>query len=881
MIRKLLFAAAFLAVAALTFEGCSRTEPVETWRDPSLSVEDRAANLVAQMTLEEKARQAGHTAPAIPRLGVPEYNWWNEGLHGVARAGIATVFPQAIGMAASWDVPLMHDVANVISDEFRAKYLKTVHPDGGSDWYRGLTVWSPNINIFRDPRWGRGQETYGEDPYLTAQIAIAFIKGLQGDDSHFFKTIATSKHYAVHSGPESTRHQEDIHPSAHDLEDTYLPAFHDTVVDGHVQSIMCAYNAVDGIPACANETLLKTHLREAWGFDGYVVSDCGAAANIFRKDALAYTDDPAEGVALAFKAGMDVICGDYRNNMSTEPEHIVDAVKRGLLDEAVLDQALRRLFEARIRLGLFDPQLPFPDIKADDYDTDAHNALALNMAQKAMVLLKNEGGLLPLREAPSTIAVIGPNADSIEALLGNYNGIPSHPMTVLDGIRARFKDSQIIYAQGTGLIGPVSPRVPDDALCVDSDCKQHGLQADSFEDASLSGAPTESRVEDNVQIMWAGTNRDAATRWTGFLRAPKSGSYRLHLASDNGYRLWVDDKLLVDNWDADERSRAVAEPVDLQEGQSYSLRIEAAQTGRRGFERLLWDPPGNRGDEAVAAAQSADLVVFVGGLDATIEGEEMDVEAPGFSGGDRTSIDLPAPQEELLERVQATGKPVVLVLMSGSALGVNWADENIPAIVQAWYPGGPGGTAVAQLLAGDFSPAGRLPVTFYRSVDQLPPFPDYSMSGRTYRYFEGEALYPFGYGLSYTRFAYSDPEASPAQIGADDTVTISVDVANTGDMDGDEVVELYLTHPGIDGAPVRSLEGFQRIHLARGEKQRVQFELSARSISVVDTKGARRIDPGTVDVWIGGGQPVSREGLAEPAGVATQFEVTGSKILTD
>lgn len=880
MIRRLLLASAVLAVATLCVGGCSRTEPVAAYRDPSISVEDRAADLVALMTLEEKAAQAGHTAPAIPRLGVPEYNWWNEGLHGVARAGVATVFPQAIGMAASWDVPLMQDVADVISDEFRAKFLTTVHPDGGSEWYRGLTVWSPNINIFRDPRWGRGQETYGEDPYLTAQIAIAFIHGLQGDDPHFFKTIATSKHFAVHSGPESTRHQEDIHPSAHDLEDTYLPAFHDTVVDGGVDSIMCAYNAVDGIPACANEMLLKTRLREAWGFKGYVVSDCGAAANIFRKDALAYTDDPAEGVALAFKAGMDVICGDYRNDMSTESEHIVEAVKRGLLDEAVLDQALRRLFEARIRLGLFDPEFPFPDIKADDYDTSAHNVLALRMAQNSMVLLKNAGDLLPLRVAPASIAVIGPNADSLEALLGNYNGIPSHPVTVLDGIRARFADSKVIYAQGTGLIGKASPQVPDDALCVDSDCERHGLQAEAFEDTALSGAPTQSHIEQNVNMTWAGSDRHAATRWSGFLRVPATGAYRIRLDSKNGFRIWVGDKRVTDSWDADAGS-SVEEAVDLETGRSYPLRIEAIQAGRRGFERLVWDSPGDRAEEAVAAARSADLVVFVAGLDARVEGEEMDVEAPGFSGGDRTSIDLPAPQEQLLERVHATGIPVVLVLMSGSALGVNWADANVPAIVQAWYPGGPGGTAVAQLLAGDYSPAGRLPVTFYKSVDQLPDFADYSMAGRTYRYFEGEALYPFGYGLSYTQFTYSDPQASPAKIGADDAVTISVDVANTGDMDGDEVVELYLSRPGADGAPIRSLEGFRRIHLAKGEQQRVEFKLAGRSLGVVDSKGVRRIDPGSVEVWIGGGQPVSREGLAAPAGVTTRFEVTGSAVLPD
>ena len=462
--------AAILLSLATVAAAADRTD----WRDPTQPADARAAALVAAMTLEEKAAQAGHTAPAIPRLGVPEYNWWNEGLHGVARAGRATVFPQAIGLAASWDTKRMHEVADVISTEFRAKFLEQRHANGGSGWYRGLTVWSPNINIFRDPRWGRGQETYGEDPYLTGAIAVAFIKGLQGDDPRFLKTVATSKHYAVHSGPESNRHREDVHPSAHDLEDTYLPAFRATVVDADVRSVMCAYNAVNGVPACASDFLMNERLRDDWGFHGYVVSDCGAAANIFRDDALAWVEDPVEGVALAFEAGMDLICGDYRNNMSTEAEHIVAAVRRELLDEAVLDRALERLFEARIRLGLFEPALPFADITTADYDTDAHNALALEMAQASLVLLKNDG-LLPLREAPGSIAVIGPNADSLEALLGNYNGIPSVPVTVLDGIRARFPGAEVAYVQGSGLIGPAEPQVPDELLCSTHNCRSRGL----------------------------------------------------------------------------------------------------------------------------------------------------------------------------------------------------------------------------------------------------------------------------------------------------------------------------------------------------------------------------------------------------------------------
>jgi len=734
--------------------GTANEKAVPALWNPALPASERVRALIAKMTLEEKASQLGNAAPAIPRLGVPEYNWWNEGLHGVARAGIATVFPQAIGMAATWDTRQMRRTADVISTEFRAKYVSTLHPDGGSDWYQGLTIWSPNINIFRDPRWGRGQETYGEDPFLTAQMGVAFITGLQGDDPKYLKTIATSKHFAVHSGPESTRHVIDVHISAHDLEDTYLPAFRATVEQGKVQSVMCAYNSLDGQPACANPLLLEQHLRQDWGFKGYVVSDCGAAADIYLPPGQGhhYAATPEKAVADAFKAGMDVICGDYRNNMNTEQEPIVKAVRDGLLPEPVVDRALTRLFTARIELGMFDPPArnPYAKIPATDNDTPQHRAAALRMAEESLVLLKNAGHLLPLAHAPAHIAVIGPNATNLDALVGNYNGTPSHPVTVLDGIRQRFPRSQVTYVEGAGLIGPPTPASP--------------------------------------------------------------------------------------------------------------ARSAAA---------------------AITAAKRADLIVFVGGLSPRIEGEEMKVQAAGFSGGDRTSLDLPAPQQQLLRQLQALGKPVVLVLMNGSAVAVNWADRHIPAIIEAWYPGEEGGAAVAALLAGDFSPAGRLPVTFYESVDQLPAFDDYSMSNRTYRYFRGEVLYPFGFGLSYTSFKYSNAHVSKPSVSSNEPVTVSVDVTNTGARAGDEVVELYLTHHGVAGAPQRALKGFERIHLAQGERRRVAFTLHPDDLAIVTESGKRRIVPGVIDVWAGGGQPVGRPGLTAAAGVATRFAVSGSKLLPD
>ena len=842
--------------------------------DTSLDFETRARDLVSRMTLEEKAWQAGHTAPAIPRLNVPAYNWWNEGLHGVARAGIATVFPQAIGLAATFDTDRMHKSATVISDEFRAKYLATLQPDGSSGFYQGLTVWSPNINIFRDPRWGRGQETYGEDPHLTSRIANAFITGLQGDDPKYYKTIATSKHYAVHSGPEQGRHQQDFYPTPKDLEETYVPAFRSTVLDGKVGSLMCAYNALYGVPACASQYLMEEKLRKQWGFGGYIVTDCGSAANTYREDALAYETDRVNGVALGFIAGMDVICGDYRNNLTTEPEQIVEGVQRGVLPAEILDRALVRLFTARMKLGMFDPYetLPWAGITKDDFDTPENHAASLEMAKASMVLLKNEGSLLPLKSAPARIAVVGPNADSFDTLVGNYYGTPSNPVTVLDGLRARFPDSQIDYVQGIGLIGQAEEAVPGAALCVDAACTQPGLTAEHFANRNLEGAPSSRAVEERPYVQWRSDSRLSSIRWTGFIKAPESGNYNFRVATENGYRVFIDGKPVVEEWGVGDAPSILSGSTTLEAGRTYPIRVEAWQRGQRGEQWLLWSRPSDNGDEAVTAANNADLVVFVGGLSARIEGEEMRVEAEGFHGGDRTNIELPKPQLDLLKRVHATGKPTVLVLMNGSALAVNWADENIPAIVEAWYPGGEGGHAVAQLLAGDYSPAGRLPVTFYRGVDNLPAFTDYSMENRTYRYHKDEVLYPFGHGLSYTSFAYTAPKAVA---NGDGTVTVSVGVRNSGEMDGDEVVQLYLSRSDLPGQPIRSLAAFNRVALKRGESKTVSFTLSERDLSTVDAAGVRAVVPGKVDAWIGGGQPVSRAGLKQAAGAALTFTLDG------
>ncbi|HEU5232080.1 MAG TPA: glycoside hydrolase family 3 C-terminal domain-containing protein [Terriglobales bacterium] len=878
----LLFSVATLAVGQQASPEVPASAPYE---NASLPLEQRVDDLVSRMTLEEKVSQLGHTADAVPRLGIPEYNWWNEGLHGVARAGVATVFPQAIGMAATFDEPLMHQIATVISTEFRAKYNAERHPDGSTEWYRGLTVWSPNINIFRDPRWGRGQETYGEDPFLTSRMGLAFVTGLQGDDPKYLKTVATPKHFAVHSGPEPTRHSVDVQASRHDMEDTYLPAFRTTVMQGKAESVMCAYNSLNGQPACANNVLLDEHLRHDWGFQGYVVSDCGAVTDI--SDNHHFTKTMEEGVAAAIKAGTDLICGNPRTRVKTERDAALKAVQEGILSEADIDRAMKRLFTARFRLGMFDPPsaVPFSQIGISENDTEQHRQLALRTARESLVLLKNQNNFLPLKKTYQTIAVIGPDADNLDALVGNYNGTPSHPVTIVDGIRKRFSQSKIVYSQGVGLTGPIVRAIPSDSLFTDASRKQHGLKADYFGNVDLKGAPVMSRVDADVNFAWGDRGispqllKNYSVRWTGIIVPPTTGDYLVGFTGQDGFRMWLDGKLVAEEWTIHHPADTITTKVHLDKGHAYSVKIEYFQTIRSAEARLVWSKPGD-GQDVINVARNSDLVIMVLGLSPRIEGEEMNVHTEGFAGGDRTSLDLPAPQKELLEQIYALGKPMILVLTNGSALGVNWAEEHVPAILEAWYPGEEGGTAVAEAIAGDFSPGGRLPVTFYKSIDQLPAFEDYSMAKRTYRYFDGEPLYPFGYGLSYTTFAYRNLQIDNPNVAADGTVRLSVDVVNTGQKKAEEVVELYLAHQGVQGAAIRALKGFQRITLDAGDQRTVSFALSGRDLGIVDPEGKHRIVPGTVDVWIGGGQPISRNGTT-PAGVKGQFSITSEVTLPD
>lgn len=829
------------------------------------------------MTLEEEVSQMQDVAPAIPRLGIPAYNWWNEGLHGVARAGHATVFPQAIGLAATWDTDLMHRVADVISTEARAKYNDAIQ-HGNTGRYYGLTFWSPNINVFRDPRWGRGQETYGEDPYLTARMGVAFVKGLQGDDSNYLKTVSTPKHYAVHSGPEVLRHRFNVPVSMHDLADTYTPAFRATITEGKADSVMCAYNSVLGEPACANHSLYGL-LRDKWGFKGYVVSDCWAISDLYQAHGYVLTLEQA--AALSVKAGTDLSCGpEYRA--------LTFAVQNRLLTREDVDRAVKRLFEARFRLGMFDPpeRVPWSKLTIADNDTAEHRKLALETARESIVLLKNDRGTLPLKAAVKTIAVLGPNADAENVLLGNYNGNPSSYTTILEGIRKRFSNAKVLTAVGAPLTETSPVVIPHDYLHPGGGSTKPGLYGEYFGNTTLTGAVLLTRVDANVDFEWNNVSpgpglptRDFSVRWSGEFTPPVDGDYRLGADTDGGYRLYLDGRKILDDW-APHGERMMSVLVHLQARRAYPIRMEYYHGFWESTARLLWLPP-NLTQEAVATARKADVVIAVVGINPRLEGEENDSSNPGFFGGDRVDINLPQPQEELLEALAATGKPLIVVLTNGSAMAVNWAQDHAAAILEAWYPGEEGGTAVADVLSGDYNPAGRLPVTFYKSVAQLPPFVSYSMSGRTYRYFTEQPLYPFGYGLSYSTFNHSDAKVDAQQIAADGIATLWTRVTNAGGAAGDEVVQLYVSHPGIDGAPIRALAGFRRVHLAAGASQTVSFTLSAREMSVVDDAGVRRVVPGSVEVWMGGGQPVAGPGQPAPKGSSVKFTISSGAVLPD
>jgi beta-glucosidase len=843
-----------------------------SYLDPTQPIEVRVNDLVSRMTLEEKASQLVNQSRAIPRLQVPEYDWRSEALHGVAGAGLATVFPEPIGVAATFDPPVVHEMAEAIGSEGRAKHNQAVRA-GRRDILEGLDFWAPNINIFRDPRWGRGQETYGEDPFLTGRMAVAFVTGMQGDDPKYLRVIASPKHFAVHSGPEPSRHTRNVEVSNHDLEDTYLPAFRAAVVEGKAGSLMCAYTGVNGEPACANSFLLEHTLRDAWNFDGYVVGDCDSIDEIFSEHH--FTKSIEETAALSLQRGADNECIDSYSKVTGNADYkkYVDAVAAGLLTEQQIDVSVKRLLRARFRLGEFDPpeMVGYEQTPESEIASDAHRELAKKVALKSMVLLKNNG-ILPLDANLRKIAVVGPLADSARVLAGNYAGTPKKTTTVLEGIRQQFGSAEVTYTEGTNFLRQET-MVPAGAYTTDAG--QPGLFAEYFPNKEFKGPALVQRRDAYINLESLPHDQDSLTqpegltdfsvRWTGFLTPAESGTYRM-FATGHSNRLWLDGKLVMD--DSASEGTAPEPVVNVEKGHRYALRLESVVQDDGGAQlywlRLLSNPLST----ALRQVAQADVIVAVVGITSQLEGEELQVKVPGFDGGDRTSLDLPKDEEDLLEALKATGKPLVVVLLNGSPLSINWAAQHADAILESWYAGQEGGTAVAQTLAGANNPAGRLPVTFYKGVEQLPKFDDYSMENRTYRYLRAEPLYPFGYGLSYSRFTYRNLQLSKAELGEAEGISIDVDVSNSGLLDGDEVAEVYLSYPKFSGAPIRALAGFSRLRLAKGETKHVHINVSPRDLSMVNDAGVRITATGDYRLSVGGGQP----GTGAP-GVEASFTV--------
>lgn len=826
--------------------------------NPALPLSQRVNDVVSRLTLEEKVAQMLNATPAVERLGIPAYDWWNEVLHGVARTPFkVTSYPQAIGMAATWDSNSLKKMADYSAEEGRAIHNKAIELGRTKERYLGLTYWTPNINIFRDPRWGRGQETYGEDPFLTAQMGAAFVRGLQGNDPKYLKAAACAKHFAVHSGPEPSRHSDNFNPSSYDLWDTYLPAFRELITKAQVAGVMCAYNAVNTQPCCGSDLLMNDILRNQWKFTGYVTSDCWAIDDFFK-----YHKTHPDATASAVDAvmhGTDVECGQ------TVYKTLTAAVKSGLIKEAQLDVSLRRLFEIRFRLGMFDPpsmvkfaQTPFTALEAA-----SHKAHALKMAQQSIVLLRNENNTLPLSKKIRKIAVIGPNADNAIAVLGNYNGNPSKVVSVLEGIKDKLGSAvELVYEKGINFT--------NDTLLVHKDSKslyflegKPGVKAEYFDNEKLEGKPVITQTEPDINHYWPegvvpfpglrATHFSA--RYTTTITAQKDEVLNFESEANDGYYVKINDSTMVNVWERNRwGSRQFSYPV--QKGKTYTIEMAFRQAEGDATVKLFAGNYVKTDMKALAErVKDADVIVYAGGISPQLEGEEMPVTVPGFKGGDRTSIMLPAVQTELLKTLQATGKPVVFVMLTGSAIAIPWEAENIPAILNAWYGGQSAGTAVADVLFGDYNPGGRLPVTFYKSDSDLPSFMSYDMTNRTYRYFSGEALYPFGYGLSYTTFTYSNLQVT-GTVKKGSPVKLTVTVKNSGTRSGEEVVQLYVSHPQAKGkAPLRALKGFQRIPLRAGESKQVSFLLSPEQLSLVAENGSLYQPTGPVDISVGGGQP--------------------------
>ena len=836
---------------------CLSFQAQTSFRDSSLPIEERVDLLISQMTIDEKISQLMSDAPAIKRLGIPKYDWWNESLHGVARAGYATVFPQSISIAASWDKNLLHEVATAISDEARAKHHEYARR-GQHDIYQGLTMWSPNINIFRDLRWGRGHETYGEDPYLTGQLGLNFVKGLQGDHSKYLKTVATAKHFAVHSGPEASRHTFDVYPSERDLWETYLPAFRTLVKDAQVSSIMTAYNRFRGEAASASDRLYNI-LRNDWGFNGYVVSDCGAISDIWEHHKI--TSKPSAAAALALEKGCDLNCGGTYS-------HLKQALQENLITENDINIALKRLLHARFKLGMFDEvsQVSYAQIPFSVNTNPSHRSLARKAAQKSIVLLKNENKLLPLNKNKiNSIAVIGPNANNKQSLWGNYNGTPKNPVTVFEGIKNKVSPFiKVKYEEGAPLANGIETLEVIPSVYFETEEGKQGLNAFYYDNLNWQGDPLFQQIDDQINFEWDINTPDPrlelsnySVKWKGFLKVPESGTYYFSDWS-KPYMTFSIAEEIEGGGKHKHHPKTDLKKIFLEEGKRYAIEVNYKNYYGNAIAKMQWaTPKKNQLTKAIQLTKESDLTVLVLGLNERLEGEEMSINVEGFSRGDRTSLQLPNSQVELMKAVVNTGKPVVLVLLNGSALAINWASENISSILTAGYPGEEGGNAIADVLFGDYNPAGRLPVTYYKSVDQLPDFENYDMAGRTYRYFQGDALYPFGYGLSYTSFEYSNLQVA-SSFKMNESIDVSVEVKNTGEMAGDEVVQLYIKDvKGSTPRPLVELKGFERIHLQKGEQKSVHFTIFPWQLAMINSNEELVIEPGNFIVYVGGRQPDS------------------------
>ena len=819
------------------------------YQNPNLSPEERADDLISRLTIEEKTALMMDQSPAIERLGIPSFQWWNEALHGVGRNGYTTVFPITMGMAASWDDALLYRCFDAVSDEARIKNAQAKSKNE-MNRYQGLSFWTPNINIFRDPRWGRGQETYGEDPYLTSRMGVAVVNGLQGrKDSKYMKLLACAKHYAVHSGPEWNRHSFNIENlPERDLWETYLPAFKALVDEANVAEVMCAYQRIDGDPCCGNKRYLQRILRDEWGYKGLVVSDCGAISDFHRKDCHGVSETPAIAAGTAIIAGTDVECGSVYKN-------IPKALKNGDLTMDAIDKSLKRLLTARIKLGDFDNDklVEWTKIPHDRLCSDKHNALAYEMAQKSIVLLQNRNNILPLKKEGVNIAVMGPNANDSVMQWGNYSGYPIHTVTILDGIEKKLRGyGSVKYVDGCGHVSNTVRESRFAALTTPDG--RAGMEACYWNNTKMEGKQAATATYTNAINLNNGGNTAFAAgveldnfsgRYKALFKAQKDEEVTFELEADDGYRIIINGDTLRDRFKQAHGVQKWSKTYKVKAGEKYDIQIDYIQIF--GMAHMKFDVFTNKVksvEDILKEISDADYVVFAGGISPRLEGEEMKVDAYGFKGGDRTDIQLPQCQRDLIKAISEAGKKIIYVNCSGSAIALVPETSTCQAIMQAWYPGEKGGDAVADVIFGDYNPSGKLPITFYRSVDDLPDFLDYTMKNRTYRYFTGKPLWNFGYGLSYTTFSFGKPSYKNG--------IISVDVSNTGRVDGDEVVQVYLRHTKDNDGPTKSLRGFKRVNIKAGETKRVEIDMPKESFETWDAStNTMRVVGGEYDIMVG------------------------------